>query len=155
MERFDPIHSMHFEREITAAKRSWAEILTNPKEENPIWEQLYQFLIEEFAPEGDVEEQRGKIITKWRFYRHLEIPITPEIMRKLDKTEKIHKIRFNYMYQLRNIENDETMAYFKESERSPWLNRLSETEDWIAEKKNVFKVHTLRPRTRNGFLRTI
>ena len=42
----------------------------------------------EFAPEGDVEEQRGKILTKWRFYRHLERPITPEIMRKLEKTEE-------------------------------------------------------------------
>ena len=72
---------------ITAAKRSWEEILTNPRGENPIQEQHYQFLIEEYASEGDVEEQRGKIITKWRFYRHLERPITPEIMRKLDKTK--------------------------------------------------------------------
>ena len=132
MERFNRFHSMHFEREITAAERSWAEILTG---ENPIQEQHYQFLIEEYAPEGDVEEQKGKIITRWRFYRHLERPITPEIIRKMDKTEKIHKIRYNYTYQLRNIENDETMAYSKESEKSPWLDRLSETEDWIAQEK--------------------
>ena len=95
MERFDPFHSMHFEREITAAERKWAEILANPRGENPIQEQHFQFLIEEYAPEGVVEEQRGKIITKWRFYTNLERPITPEIMRKLDKTEKIHKLRFN------------------------------------------------------------
>ena len=68
MERFNPFHSMHFEREITAAERSWEEILTNPIGENPIQEQHYQFLIEEFAPEGGVEEPRGKILTKWRFY---------------------------------------------------------------------------------------
>ena len=110
------------------------------------------------APEGEVEEQRGKTITKWRFYRHLERPITPEIIRKLDKTEKIHKIRFNYMYQLRNIENDERMAYFKESERSPWFDRLCETEDWVAQEEekrprgeNIY----LTPRTLNGFLRSI
>ena len=35
MERFDPFHSMHFEREITVAERSWAEILTYPRGENP------------------------------------------------------------------------------------------------------------------------
>ena len=92
-------------------------------------------MIEEYAPEGEVEEQRSKIITKWRSYRQLERPITPEMMRKLHKTEKIYKIRFNYMYQLRNIENDERMAYFKESERSPWFERLSKTEDWIAQEE--------------------
>ena len=74
---------------------------------------MERFDFEEYAPEGDVEEQRGKIITKWRFYRHLERPITPEIMRKLHKIEKIHK-----------IENDDTMFYFKESERSPWFDRF-------------------------------
>ena len=39
------------------------------------------------------------------------------------------------MYQLRNIENDKRMAYFKESEKSPWFERLSETEDWIAQEE--------------------
>ena len=39
------------------------------------------------------------------------------------------------MYQLRNIENDATMAYFKESERSPWFDRLIEAEDWIAQEE--------------------
>ena len=53
----------------------------------------------------------------------------------MDKTEKIHKLRFNYMYQLRNIENYATMAYFKESERSRWFDRLTETEDWIAQEE--------------------
>ena len=49
MEKFDPFHSMHFERKgFTAAnvfgvERSWAEILTNPGGENPIQEQHYQF----------------------------------------------------------------------------------------------------------------
>ena len=104
MEKFDPFHSMHLKRKgFTAAdvfgvEGSWAEILTNPRGENPIQEQHYQFLIEEFALEGEFEEQRGKIITKWRFYRHLERPIIPEIMRKLGKTEKIHKMCFNCMY---------------------------------------------------------
>ena len=136
MEKFDRFHSMHFERKgFNGVERSWAEILTNPRGENPIQEQHYKFLIKEFAPEGEVEEQRGKIITKWRFFRHLQRSITPEIMRKLDKTEKIHKIRFNYMYQLRNIENDERIAYFKESERSPRFDRLSETEDWVAQEE--------------------
>ena len=41
MERFDPFHLTHFEREITAAERSWAEILTNPRGENPIREEHY------------------------------------------------------------------------------------------------------------------
>ena len=37
MKRFDPFHSMHFERGgATAAERSWAETLTNPSGENPI-----------------------------------------------------------------------------------------------------------------------
>ena len=39
------------------------------------------------------------------------------------------------MYQLRNIENDATMTYFKESERSPWFDRLTETNDWIAQEE--------------------
>ena len=65
MEKFDPFHSMHFERGgVTEEARSWVEILTNPRGENPIQEQHYQFLIEEYAPEGDVVEQRGKILTK-------------------------------------------------------------------------------------------
>ena len=87
------------------------------------------------SPEEKVEERRGKIITRWRFFRHLEKPITPEIMRKLDNTEKIHKIRFNYTYKLRNIENEATMDYFKESKTSPWFERLSETEGWIAQEE--------------------
>ena len=39
------------------------------------------------------------------------------------------------MHQLRNIENDETMIYFKESERSPWFVRLTETENWLAQEE--------------------
>ena len=63
MERFDPFYSMHFEREITALERkwlerSWEENLANPRGENPIQEQHFQFLIEEYAPEGVVEKQR-------------------------------------------------------------------------------------------------
>ena len=74
-------------------------------------------------------------------------------MTKLDKTEKNHKIRFNYMYQLRNIENDNTMVYFKESERSPWFERLSETEDWIAqeEEKRLRGENSEAPDTKWGF----
>ena len=112
-----------------SAEPAFQTVVLNILEE-PIEEQHYQFFEEQ-----QVEEQRGKIITKWRFYTYLERPITPEIMRKLDKTEKIHKIRFNYMYQLRNIENDEWVAYFKESERSPWFDNLSETEDWVAQEE--------------------
>ena len=58
------------------------------------------------------------------------------------------------MYQLRNIENDDTMAYFKESEKSPWLDRMSETEDWTAqeEEKRLQGAHIEAP---NGFLRII
>ena len=141
MERFDPFHSMNFERkrfnaaDVFGVKRSWAEILSNPRGENPIQERRFNFLIEKFPPKGEVEEQRGKIITKWRFYKHLERSITPEIMRKMDGTEKIHKLRFNYTCQLRNIENDEKMVYSKESERSPWFDRLSETEDWVEQEE--------------------
>ena len=71
-------------------------------------------------------------------------------MRRLDKTEKIHKIRFNYMYQLRNIKNDDTMVYFKESERSPWFDRLTETEDWISqeEEKSLQGAHIEAPNTK-------
>ena len=97
-------------------------------------------------------KNRGKIITKWRFYTNLERPITPEIMRKFDKTEKIHKLRFNYMYQLRNIENEATMAYFKESEGSPWFDRLSETEDWIAQEEKRLRIaHIDAPDTKWRF----
>ena len=57
------------------------------------------------------------------------------------------------MYQLRNIENDNTMVYFKESERSPWFERLSETEDWIAqeEEKRLRGENSEAPDTKWGF----
>ena len=74
-------------------------------------------------------------------------------MRKLDKIEKIHKLRFNHAYQLRNIETGERMAYFKESERSPWFDRLSETEDWVAqeEEKRLRGEHIEAPDTKWAF----
>ena len=42
------------------------------------------------------------------------------------------------------------MAYFKESERSPWFDRLSETEDWIAqeEEKRLQGAHIEAPNTK-------
>ena len=66
MERFDSFHSMHFERkrfnaaDVFGVERSWAEILSNPRGENPIQEQRFKFLIEEFAPEGGLKNEEAK-----------------------------------------------------------------------------------------------
>ena len=71
MEKFDPFHSIRFERErLTAAdvfgvERSWVEILTNPRGENPIQEQHYQFLIEEYAPDTYVQKCRQVLFNEY------------------------------------------------------------------------------------------
>ena len=56
-------------------------------------------------------------------------------MRKLANTERIHKLRYGYALDLRIIENDEKVAYYNESESSPWFDRLSETENWSAKQE--------------------
>ena len=43
-------------------------------------------------------------------------------------------IKHSYAYQLRNIETEETMAYFQ-NKRSPWFERISEARKWLEEQK--------------------
>lgn len=68
-------------------------------------------------------------------------------MSKLEKAvDKIHKLRYSYAYKLRNIENEETMADYKDN-ASPWFENLRATAKWLKEKKkNVFDERELRLR---------
>ena len=43
-------------------------------------------------------------------------------------------IKHSYAYQLRNIETEETMAYFQ-NKRSPWFERISEARQWLEEQE--------------------
>ena len=135
LEEFDPFHSMHYDR-------------YHP-------EHKYQTLIGEFSSEGDVEEEGAKRIINWRFFEGVENFLAPKIMSKLEKAvDKIHKLRYSYAYKLRNIENEETMADYKDN-ASPWFENLRATAKWFKEKKkNVFDERELRLRILNGFLKT-
>ena len=43
-------------------------------------------------------------------------------------------IKHSYASQLRNIETEETMAYFQ-NKRSPWFERISEAGQWLEEQE--------------------
>ena len=47
-----------------------------------------------------------------------------------------HKITLRYVYWLRNLETDEYMVYYTNS-NSPWFAKLSQTKEWLKEQEEV------------------
>ena len=42
-----------------------------------------------------------------------------------------HKLRVRWGILLRNIEDDQEEFYYTNTPASPWLNKLSESRDWL------------------------
>ena len=68
---------------------------------------------------------------KWRFEAvELRKPLVPQMMNKIKySVQTRHKINLRYAYWLRNIETDEYMVYYTNT-NSPWFVKLSQTKEW-------------------------
>ena len=47
-----------------------------------------------------------------------------------------HKINYRNAFELRNVENGETMVYYTNT-NSPWLDRLSKTKEWLTKQEEL------------------
>ena len=72
---------------------------------------------------------------KWRakeesrngfFFKDVNNDLTSQMIRGIkERVRNSFVIKHSYAYQLRNIETEETMAYFQ-NKRRPWFERMSE-----------------------------
>ena len=74
---------------------------------------------------------------KWRFENNLAKSLGPQMMNKIKQAVQTrHKINYRNGYELRNVENGETMVYYTNT-NSPWLDRLSKTKAWLQEQEEL------------------
>ena len=103
------------------------------------------------------EDTYGRRFIQWRFNKGLGKDLTPDFMAKI--RENVHTsfyIRHSYSYQLHHIEDDvDYMHYRNPHFGSPWINELSEAEDWLSEqeKKRLDPDNIKRPNTKWEFVR--
>ena len=108
-----------------------AAILTITDYQNEV---LEEYIVGEYV---GVEERQGRRFIRWRFNRGLEKERTPVFMARF--REKVHTafyVRHVYSYQLRNIEDETLITYFKNI-GSPWFQRLSEAKKWLSEREKI------------------
>ena len=92
---------------------------------------------------------------KWRFANNLAKPLVPKMMNKIKQAVQTrHKINYRSGYELRNVENGETMVYYTNI-NSPWIERLSKTKEWLGEQEELRLqgANTDRPSTKWVFQR--
>ena len=69
------------------------------------------------------------------FFKDVNNDLTPKMIRGIEeRVRNSFVIKHSYAYQLRNIETEETMAYFQ-NKRSPWFERISEAGQWLEEQE--------------------
>ena len=67
------------------------------------------------------------------FFKDVNNDLTPKMIRGIEEiVRNSFVIKHSYAYQLRNIETEETMAYFQ-NKRSPWFERMLEARLWFEE----------------------
>ena len=81
---------------------------------------------------------------KWRaeeesrngfFFKDVNNDLTPQMIRGIkERVRNSFVIKHSYAYQLRNIETEETMAYFQ-NKRRPWFERMSEARLLLEERE--------------------
>ena len=135
LERFDPFHSMHYEQSQLAPTK-WIDILGSS--------QKIQF-------SEDVEENRGRRITKWHFFKGVNNDLTPKIIcRKKGREIDLWSKTVN-AYQLRNLKQ---RKYFSQQKKPlVWQNvRSKRLVGWMRRKASPEGKHGA-PNHENGFLR--
>ena len=88
---------------------------------------------------GDFEqwgyEGKGRsrvLIKRWFFTRDLEKSLDPQMLTKIRQSVRTrHKLRVRWGILLRNIEDDREEFYSTNTPASHWLNKLSESRDWL------------------------
>jgi len=83
LERFDPFHLMHYEQSQSAPTKcpgDWHFGRTYGRATTTFFN---EFLIADFSQ--DVEENRGRRITKWHFFKDLNNDLTPKIICGIEK----------------------------------------------------------------------
>ena len=89
---------------------------------------------------GEIGEQgrgaRRRRTRKWRFDKGLTRPLVSRMIHKIRyNVRRRHKLNYRSAYELRNIETNEYMVWYKNT-NSPWFSRLSETEAWLQEQED-------------------
>lgn len=73
-----------------------------------------------------IEKVRGRRFVKWRTIKGLGVNNTPTMMANLSAdVNTAFYLQHTYSYQLRNIENGDTILHYK-NHGSPWFNILAE-----------------------------
>ena len=92
---------------------------------------------------------------KWCFEHDLVKPLVPQMMNKIKyAVQTRHKITYSYGFELRNVENGETMVYYTNT-NSPWMEKLSLTKEWLTtqEELRLQGAKIDRPNTKRVFQR--
>ena len=106
---------------------------------------------------GDFEqwgyEGKGRnraLIKRWFLTRNLEKSLAPEMLVKVRQSVRTrHKLRVRWGFLLRNIEDDRETFYYTNTPASPWLNKLSETRDWLERwEETRLQLQVKRPNTK-------
>ena len=89
-------------------------------------------IVELYDRGGQGMEGRGRRIRrtrKWRFTQDLSKPLVPQMMNKIKRAVHTrHKINYSYAYVLLNVEEGESIAYYKNF-NSRWMERLLNTTE--------------------------
>ena len=74
---------------------------------------------------------------KWHFENDLAKLLVPQMMNKIKQAVQTrHKNNYRYAFELRNIEDGETMVYFTNT-NSPWFSKLSKTKEWLTTQEEL------------------
>ena len=101
------------------------------------------------------EEKKGRRFIRWCFSQGLKEVLTTRFITKLqERVTTAFYLRYIYSYKIRHIEDGTIIVYYKNSEGSPWFNRLSEAEAWLTEqeKKRLDPDNIARPSTKWEFV---
>ena len=91
------------------------------------------------------------------FTRNLEKSLASQMLTKIRQSVRTrHKLRVRWGILLRNIENDQEEFYYTNTPASPWLNKLSESRDWLEVlEESRLQGQVKRPNTKWVFERAV
>ena len=113
---------------------------------------------------GDFEqwgyEGKGRnrvLIKRWFFTRDLEKSLAHQMLTRIRQSVRTrHKLRVRWGILLRNIEDDQEEFYYTNTPASPWLNKLSESRDWLEVlEESRLQGQVKRPNTKWVFERAV
>ena len=117
--------------------------------------------IVEFYDSGTPGEQgrpgKQQRTLAWKFTTGVTKPLVPQMINKLKQVVRTrHKINYQFGYELKNIETNDIMIYYK-YQNSPWVSKLSQAKARLQTQKELRlqgeKIE--RPDTKWSFVRSV